>query len=112
MSNCAFTDASCVCASAQFQADAALCLTTHCTAEDLQTALALQTAQCTAAGITPSGTATPRTVPFTLASTNTATTPATSTDTATPAATSNAASGLTAGAGTVFGAVLAGVLAL
>lgn len=42
------TDPSCVCASAQFQADAAACLTEHCTPADLATALQLQQTQCTA----------------------------------------------------------------
>ena len=40
----------CVCASSQFQVDAAACIQEHCTTADLQTALTLQQAEC-AAGI-------------------------------------------------------------
>lgn len=42
------TDATCVCASAQFQSDARGCLLAHCTPQEYQTALALQAADCTA----------------------------------------------------------------
>ncbi|EDR02706.1 ectomycorrhiza-regulated CFEM domain-containing protein [Laccaria bicolor S238N-H82] len=67
---CAYTNASCICASAQFQADAALCLTQHCTADDLKNALALQTSQCHSVSVSRSGTAsiTPHTVSFTAPS--------------------------------------------
>ncbi|KAF5322927.1 hypothetical protein D9619_002260 [Psilocybe cf. subviscida] len=69
LNKCSFTDVSCVCSSAQFQVDAAACLTAHCTPADLTAALNLQSTQCTAAGITPTGSAgAPQSVPFTLAS--------------------------------------------
>ncbi|KAF9055629.1 hypothetical protein BJ165DRAFT_432847 [Panaeolus papilionaceus] len=70
---CTFTDAQCVCASAQFQADATKCLTDNCTADDVQAALNLQTAQCGAIGVTPSGSATPNPVSFTLSGSDSAT---------------------------------------
>ncbi|KDR67192.1 hypothetical protein GALMADRAFT_258588 [Galerina marginata CBS 339.88] len=130
--NCSFSDPTCVCASAQFQADATQCLTAHCTPADLQAAQALQSSQCSAASITPTGSATGvNTVPFSLASGATsapasatsppATTPTapagsgTSPSTAAPANTSKAgALSLVAnsGVGAVFGAMLAAVLAL
>ncbi|KIK02595.1 hypothetical protein K443DRAFT_677449 [Laccaria amethystina LaAM-08-1] len=77
---CAYTDPSCVCASVQFQADAALCLKQHCTASDLSSALALQTAQCRSVSVSPSGTAsiTPHTVSFTTPSSAASTTTLTS----------------------------------
>ena len=40
------TDVQCVCASAQFQADATACLKQHCTSTDLSAALGLQSAEC------------------------------------------------------------------
>ncbi|KAF9456967.1 hypothetical protein BDZ94DRAFT_1176561 [Collybia nuda] len=43
---CDFTDPKCVCASAQFQADARKCLEDTCTPEEVTTALGLQQAQC------------------------------------------------------------------
>ena len=42
------TDVSCVCTSAQFQADAGACLVQHCTSSDLAAAVALQGAECAA----------------------------------------------------------------
>lgn len=75
---CAYTNASCLCASAQFQADAALCLKQHCTANDLKNALALQTSQCrsVSVSVSRSGTAsvTPHTVSFTAPSSAASTT--------------------------------------
>ncbi|KIJ94848.1 hypothetical protein K443DRAFT_683421 [Laccaria amethystina LaAM-08-1] len=83
---CAFTDAACVCASAQFQADAAACLQAHCTPADVKAALALQQSQCTPLSISPSGpSATPHSVSFTTPPSAAATSTAAS-------ATSNAAS--------------------
>ncbi|PPR06174.1 hypothetical protein CVT24_000702 [Panaeolus cyanescens] len=126
---CTFTDAQCVCSSAQFQADATKCLTDNCTADDVSAALALQTAQCGAIGVSPSGTASPNPVSFTApagssstpapsgsntASTTPASTPATSATSPAPAATTStgAASNIVAGSGALLGALLAGVLAL
>ncbi|KAF4621470.1 hypothetical protein D9613_001221 [Agrocybe pediades] len=63
------TDAQCVCASAQIVADVTQCLTANCEASDIQAVLAVQQAQCSAAGVTPTGDATGvNTIPFTLAS--------------------------------------------
>ncbi|RDB20788.1 hypothetical protein Hypma_012144 [Hypsizygus marmoreus] len=55
---CAFTDPTCVCASAQFQADARACLESTCSAAEVQAALGLQAQQCGAIGISATGTAT------------------------------------------------------
>ncbi|KAJ2916104.1 hypothetical protein MD484_g4307, partial [Candolleomyces efflorescens] len=65
--NCtSFADIPCVCGSAQFQADARACLEQNCPSSELEAAVAVQTAQCGAAGITPSGTAgPPQTLSFT-----------------------------------------------
>ncbi|EDR07630.1 uncharacterized protein LACBIDRAFT_294450 [Laccaria bicolor S238N-H82] len=63
---CAFTDAACVCGSAQFQADAGACLQEHCSAAEVKAALALQQSQCAPLSISPSGpSATPHSVSFT-----------------------------------------------
>ncbi|KAH6912400.1 hypothetical protein BKA70DRAFT_1398301 [Coprinopsis sp. MPI-PUGE-AT-0042] len=58
--NCAsFADLPCVCGSAQFQADANLCIETNCGAEQLAAAIAISEEQCGNLNITPSGTAGP-----------------------------------------------------
>uniref|UniRef100_A0A8H7Y5U2 CFEM domain-containing protein n=1 Tax=Psilocybe cubensis TaxID=181762 RepID=A0A8H7Y5U2_PSICU len=132
---CSFTDPSCVCASAQFVTDATACLQEHCTPADLAAAIQLQTSQCAAASITPTGTpTTTNTFPFSLSSgsasqtgsasasttgsantsasaaSSSATSPSTSAST-TP---SSAAGALVAnsGAAAFFGAILAGIVAL
>ncbi|KAG6887011.1 hypothetical protein C0992_001202 [Termitomyces sp. T32_za158] len=43
---CAVTDPSCICASTEFQTQAAQCLQQKCTADELQAALALQAQEC------------------------------------------------------------------
>ncbi|KAJ3796274.1 hypothetical protein GGU11DRAFT_152207 [Lentinula aff. detonsa] len=51
------TDLDCLCTNAQFQEDSLECLTNQCPS-DLETALALQTAECGALGLSATGTAT------------------------------------------------------
>jgi len=82
---CTFDDASCICASAQFQADVVQCLDAHCSAADVTAAAALQSSQCSAVGISPTGSVTGvNTVPFTLASSGSATVTPPSQETSTP----------------------------
>ncbi|KIM55446.1 hypothetical protein SCLCIDRAFT_301368 [Scleroderma citrinum Foug A] len=98
-----FTDLACVCSSTSFQTTAGQCLQTSCTAEDVQTGLALQQQECgglttagsgestgttTPASATPSGGSASATAPG-----HTTTTTSSKTS-GTGASTSNAAAGL------------------
>ncbi|KAF8957590.1 hypothetical protein BDZ97DRAFT_1762848 [Flammula alnicola] len=133
LNGCSFTDAACVCASAQFQADATACLTQHCTAADIAAAVGLQASQCAAASITPTVSAsTTHSIPFSLASSSASTTAASGSSTHAASATSTKPASTTSGAAAsttskasaagslvaksgavaVVGAILAGVLAL
>ncbi|KAF8161668.1 hypothetical protein B0H34DRAFT_796415 [Crassisporium funariophilum] len=110
---CAFTDPQCVCQSAQFQADAGACLQKNCSPSDVAGALALQTAQCSAAGLSATGTATTtNVVSFTLpaSATTTGTTTPTSTSPSSTTSTGSASSLIVNGG--AIAAMLAGILAL
>ncbi|KAF9554632.1 hypothetical protein CPC08DRAFT_644056 [Agrocybe pediades] len=48
INNCTVTDVSCLCSSAQLQADAEACLTIHCTDDDQDAVGSLQDEQCAA----------------------------------------------------------------
>ncbi|KAF8054242.1 ectomycorrhiza-regulated CFEM domain-containing protein [Lyophyllum atratum] len=121
---CVFTDASCVCRSAQFQADAAKCLQDQCTEADQQAALALQAQQCGAIGTSASGSATGTDIPASSSTGSGTTTPSATlistsakpsttapTGSAPPASTSNAAMGFGENLG-LAGAIVAGVVGL
>ncbi|KAG6843544.1 hypothetical protein H0H87_003356 [Tephrocybe sp. NHM501043] len=134
---CSFTDATCVCSSAQFQDQATQCLTSTCSADDVQAALALQAQQCGAIGTSVSGsvsgstttadsqttsaptttaagtTSAPQTTTRATSTTPTSSRPTTSASgtTSAPANTSNAAVGREGPMGFV-GLVVAGVFGL
>ncbi|KAJ2920576.1 hypothetical protein H1R20_g16516, partial [Candolleomyces eurysporus] len=96
----AVTDLPCVCANAQFQADATKCLQDNCP-QQVTDAINIQLAQCGAASISPTGTAgPPRTLTVTIPST-TSTNPATNTNTGAPAATTSSGASM---AGVAWGA--------
>jgi len=70
-----YTNTTCVCTNPQFQADAGYCIQQHCTPAELQAAIALQSAECAAVTLTPTGpSVTPSSVPYTYSGTSTVST--------------------------------------